>query len=162
MIHTQKSFQFIPFLIHLAIPLAFGFLGSILSSDASSIWYFNLQKPSFNPPSWLFGPVWTALYLMIGVSSYLVWKKRAQIAQLPRTSALYFIQLVLNVLWSFLFFYAHNIGAALIEIVALLVAILINASVFYKIDKTAGLLFIPYLLWVCFATLLNYQFYSLN
>ncbi len=162
MIHTQKSFQFIPFLLHLAVPLAFGFIASLLSGDTNSIWYANLQKPAINPPAWLFGPVWSVLYLLIGVSSYLVWKKRAQIAHLPRLVAFYFIQLVLNSLWSFLFFYAHNIGAALIEIVALGVAILINAVLFYKIDKTAGLLFIPYFLWVCFATLLNYQFYSLN
>jgi benzodiazapine receptor len=162
MVNTQKSFQFIPFIINLAIPLAIGLIGSVFTSGSESIWYMNLQKPSFNPPGWLFGPVWSALYILIGISSYLVWKKRAQIAHLPRVAAVYFIQLLLNLLWSFLFFYAHNIGAALIEIIVLLVVIVINANVFYKIDKTAGLLFIPYFLWVCFATLLTYGFYSIN
>ena len=160
---TAKSkFQFFPFLINLAIPILIGVIGSLFTQQSVSTWYLTLDKPSFNPPSWVFGPVWTTIYIMIGISAYLVWKKRAQIAHVPRTAAIYFIQLVLNLLWSFLFFYAHKLGASVFEIVALLVAVIINARVFYKIDKTAGLLFIPYILWVSFATLLTYSIYNLN
>ena len=160
---TEKSkFQFFPFLINLAIPLIIGVLGSFFTRQSVSTWYLTLNKPSFNPPSWVFGPVWSSIFVMIGISAYLVWKKRAQIAHVPRTAAVYFIQLVLNLLWSFLFFYAHKIGASVFEIVALLVAVIINARVFYKIDKTAGLLFIPYILWVSFAAFLTYSIYNLN
>lgn len=158
----KKTFQFIPFLINIAIPISIGAVGGLITMDAVKTWYPTLTKPSFNPPNWIFGPVWSLLYLIIGISAYLVWQKREQVAHFPRVVAVYFIQLVLNLFWSFLFFYAHKIGASLAEIGALLVAILINARVFYKIDKTAGLLFIPYALWVSFATLLTYSIYSLN
>ncbi|WP_432714576.1 TspO/MBR family protein [Pedobacter sp.] len=162
MVAEKRSFQFIPFVINILIPLAFGALGGLFTSASDDSWYASLEKPSFNPPGWIFGPVWSILYIIIGISSYLVWRKRHQIAHLPRLIAVYFIQLVLNLFWSFLFFYAHKIGASLFEIVALLVAIVINARMFYRIDKTAGLLFIPYFLWVSFATLLTYSIYSLN
>jgi tryptophan-rich sensory protein len=156
------KFNPIAFVVNLAIPLAAGALGSILTLTSVKTWYPTLAKPSFNPPDWLFPPVWTSLFILMGFSAYLVWQKREQVAHFPRTIAVYFIQIVLNILWSFLFFYAHSIGAALFEIFALLIAIVINARVFYKIDKTAGLLFIPYFLWVCFATLLTYNIFSLN
>lgn len=160
--NTQKKFQFAPFLINLLIPLSFGVLGGMITIKSVKTWYPGIQKPSFNPPNWLFGPVWSTLFIIIGISAYLIWIKRKQVAHFPRTVALYFIQLILNLGWSFLFFYNHLIGAALIEIVALLVAILVNAIVFYKIDKTAGLLFIPYFLWVSFATFLTYNIFILN
>jgi benzodiazapine receptor len=159
---TEKSFQPIPFLVNIVIPLIFGVLGGLITVRSVKTWYPGIAKPSFNPPNWLFGPVWSTLFIIIGIASYLVWKKRKQIVRLPRTIAVYFIQLILNLLWSFLFFYSHLIGAALIEIIALLVAIAINGMVFYKIDKTAGLLFIPYFLWVSFATILTYNIFILN
>jgi benzodiazapine receptor len=159
---TEKSFQPIPFLVNIVIPLIFGVLGGLITVKSVKTWYPGIAKPSFNPPNWLFGPVWSTLFIIIGIASYLVWKKRKQIVRLPRTIAVYFIQLILNLLWSFLFFYSHLIGAALIEIIALLVAIAINGMVFYKIDKTAGLLFIPYFLWVSFATILTYNIFILN
>lgn len=160
--NTKRKFQFAPFLINLLIPLLFGVLGGMITINAVKTWYPGIQKPSFNPPNWLFGPVWSTLFIIIGISAYLIWRKREQITHFPRTAAIYFIQLILNLGWSFLFFYNHLIGAALIEIVALLVAILVNAIVFYKIDKTAGLLFIPYFLWVSFATFLTYNIFILN
>jgi benzodiazapine receptor len=159
---TEKSFQPIPFLVNIVIPLIFGVLGGLITVRSVKTWYPGIAKPSFNPPNWLFGPVWSTLFIIIGIASYLVWTKRKQIVRLPRTIAVYFIQLILNLLWSFLFFYSHLIGAALIEIIALLVAIAINGMVFYKIDKTAGLLFIPYFLWVSFATILTYNIFILN
>lgn len=162
MVSEKRPFQFIPFLILIFIPLTFGVIGGLLTNASVKTWYPTLNKPSFNPPDWVFGPVWTILYILIGIASYLVWQKRDQVTHLPRMIAVYFIQLVLNLFWSFLFFYAHKIGPSLFEIVALLIVILLNARMFYKIDKTAGLLFIPYALWVSFATLLTYHIYTLN
>lgn len=160
--NSPRKFQFAPFLINLLIPLIFAALGGLVTINSVKTWYPGIQKPSFNPPNWLFGPVWSTLFIIMGISAYLIWTKRKQVAHFPRTVAIYFIQLILNLGWSFLFFYNHLIGAALIEIVALLVAILVNAIVFYKIDKTAGLLFIPYFLWVSFATFLTYNIFILN
>ena len=157
-----KKFEFFPFMLNLLVPLIVAAAGGLITVGSVKTWYPGIQKPSFNPPNWLFGPVWSTLFILIGISSYLVWKKRAAILHFPRTIAIYFIQLILNLAWSFLFFYNHLIGAALIEIFALLLVIVINGLVFYRIDKTAGFLFIPYFLWVSFATFLNYNIYILN
>ena len=150
------------FIINILIPLAIGAIGGWFTSQYVQTWYTTLAKPSFNPPNWVFAPVWTTLYILMGIAAYLVWLKRKEIEHFPRTVAVYFIQLVLNLMWSFLFFYLHEIGIALLEIIILLVVIIINAKIFYKIDKTAGLLFIPYILWVAFATILTYSIFSLN
>ncbi|MET1054008.1 MAG: TspO/MBR family protein [Pedobacter sp.] len=158
----QKRFQAIPFLISILIPMIFGALGGLITIRSVKTWYPGIAKPSFNPPDWLFGPVWSTLFVIIGIAAYLVWIKRTQVVHFPRTAAIYFIQLILNLAWSFLFFYNHLIGAALIEIFALLAVIVINGIVFYKIDRTAGLLFIPYFLWVSFASILNYNIFILN
>lgn len=162
MLHQKKRFQFLPFLLNILVTLTFGAIGGLITIKSVQTWYPILHKPTFNPPNWLFGPVWSTLFIIIGFAAYLIWMKKEEIAHFPRTIAIYFIQLILNLGWSFLFFYNHQIGAALIEIIALLVAILVNAFVFYKIDKTAGLLLIPYFLWVCFATILTYNIFILN
>ncbi|MNL23565.1 TspO/MBR family protein [compost metagenome] len=156
------KFNPIAFAVNIAIPLAIGAIGAFFTASSVKTWYVTLAKPSFNPPNQIFAPVWTSLYIIMGISAYLVWQKRHQILNLPRTIAIYLIQLVLNLMWSFIFFYAHQIGVALFEIIALLIAVIINALVFYKIDKTAGLLFIPYILWVSFATALTYNIFILN
>jgi benzodiazapine receptor len=159
---TQRKFNIPAFIINLAIPLLFGALGAFMTATSVDTWYRTINKPSFNPPDGVFGPVWSLLYILMGISAYLVWQKKAHIQHFPRTVAIYLIQLMLNLLWSFLFFYAHEIGMALIEIVLLWITIAINAWVFYKIDKTSGLLFIPYLLWVSYATVLTYNIFVLN
>ena len=159
---SAKKFNFVAFIINLAIPLVIGAIGAYFTASSVDGWYRTINKPSFNPPDGIFGPVWTSLYILMGISAYLVWQKRDQIVHFPRTVAIYLIQLVLNLLWSFVFFYAHELGLALIEIIALWIAIIINARVFYKIDKTAGLLFIPYILWVSFASVLTYNIFALN
>lgn len=159
---SSKKFNIPAFIINLAIPLSIGAIGAYFTASSVDTWYKTLSKPSFNPPNGIFGPVWTTLYILMGISAYLVWQKRDQIKQFPRTVAIYLIQLVLNLLWSFIFFYAHELGMALIEIIMLLIVIIINARVFYNIDKTAGLLFVPYILWVSFATVLTYSIFSLN
>lgn len=156
------KFNPIAFVINMVIPLAIGALGAFFTASSVKTWYVTLAKPSFNPPNQIFAPVWTSLYILMGISAYLVWQRRHLIQKFPRTVAIYLIQLVLNLMWSFIFFYAHQIGVALFEIIALLLVVIINAIVFYKIHKIAGLLFIPYILWVSFATVLTYNIFILN
>lgn len=156
------KFNPVAFIINIAIPLGIGAIGAFFTASSVKTWYVTLAKPSFNPPNEIFAPVWTSLYILMGISAYLVWQKKHTITQLPRTVAIYLIQLVLNLMWSFIFFYAHQLGLALFEIIALLLAVIINAWIFYKIDKVAGLLFIPYILWVSFATILTYNIFILN
>lgn len=156
------KFKPLAFIINIAITLGVGALGGLATAQSVKTWYPTLNKPGFNPPNWLFAPVWTTLYILIGIAAYLVWIKRDQIAHFPRTVAIYLIQLILNLAWSFIFFYLHEIGFALAEIILLLIVIIINAVTFYKIDKWAGLIFIPYILWVSFASFLTYNILILN
>jgi tryptophan-rich sensory protein len=139
--------------------LAVGGLAGAVTSSAVAEWYPTLQKPSFNPPNWVFAPVWTLLYVMMAVAAWRVWLKGA-----TATGALgwFYVQLALNFLWSFLFFGAHAIGVALIELVLLWITIAIAGLKFWQLDKTAGLLFVPYLTWVSFATYLNAGLWWLN
>ena len=156
------KFKPVAFLINIVITLGIGALGGLATSESVKTWYPTLNKPSFNPPNWLFAPVWTSLYILIGIAAYLVWIKRDKIAHFPRVLAIYFIQLILNLCWSFIFFSLHEIGFALFEIIILLIVIVVNAIAFYKIDKWAGYLFIPYILWVSFASFLTYSIFMLN
>ncbi|WP_231491501.1 TspO/MBR family protein [Pedobacter sp. Leaf170] len=156
------KFKPLALILNIALTLGIGALGGIATANSVKTWYLTLNKPSFNPPSWLFAPVWTTIYILIGIAAYLVWVKRDTIVHFPRTVAIYAIQLILNLCWSFIFFYFHEIGFALAEIIMLLIMIIINAITFYKIDKLAGLLFIPYILWVSFASFLTYNIYILN
>jgi len=156
------KFKPLAFIINIAITLGVGALGGWATAQSVKTWYPTLNKPSFNPPNWLFAPVWTTLYVLIGIAAYLVWIRRDKIVHFPRTVAIYLIQLILNLAWSFIFFYLHEVGFALAEIILLLAIIIINANVFYKINKWAGLLFIPYILWVSFATFLTYNIFILN
>lgn len=149
------------FIISISIPLLIGFAGSFFTSSSVSTWYTTLNKPTFNPPGWIFGPVWTLLYIMIWVSFYFVWKVDFK-KKNKQAIGIYSLQLFLNLIWSFLFFWLRNPFASLIEIIILWCAILANMIVFYRIEKTAGLLLLPYLLWVSFAMILNYSIFALN
>jgi translocator protein len=148
--------------ISILIVLVIGFLGSFFTSSSVNEWYPTINKPSFNPPNWLFGPVWTILYVMIGISLYLVWTIKAKEELKKKAYIAFGIQLFLNFLWSFLFFGNQMILGALICILALLVAISINIFYAKKISKTAGWLLVPYLAWVGFATILNFAIWVLN
>ena len=147
-------------LISIVFVLAIGYVGSIFTTDSISNWYKTLNKPSFNPPNWLFGPVWTILYILIGISLYLVWVSPIQNKTLAYT--FFAVQLFLNLLWSFLFFRNHMIGSAFIEIILLWFAILMNILYSYSVSKTSAYLLIPYILWVTFAALLNFSIWKLN
>ncbi|RZK65261.1 MAG: tryptophan-rich sensory protein [Pedobacter sp.] len=161
-VEETKKFSFVAFVINLIIPMGVGALGSFLTQESVKTWYVTLNKPSFTPPNWAFPTVWTTLFVLMGIASYLVWQKRKQVEHLPRVAAIYAIQLLLNLMWSFFFFYSKQIDAAFYEILALLAMIAVNGYVFYKIDKTAGLLFIPYFLWVSYATVLTFTIMRLN
>lgn len=132
-----------------------GFLGSIATVTSVNSWYLTLAKPFFNPPSWVFGPVWTVLYLTMGIAAYFISERK-------RISKWFWIQLGLNFLWSFVFFGAQMIGLAFVVIVLLWIAIRRTIRDFNTVYKPAGQLLIPYILWVSFATLLNFSIWILN
>jgi benzodiazapine receptor len=159
---STKKFQFFPFLISLLITLAIGFAASLFTRPQIAGWYSTLNKPSFNPPSWLFAPVWTVLYIMIAIAAYLVWQRRDSSRTYTVTASIYLVQLAFNFSWSIVFFGLHGIGPALAVILFLWVSIILNIRWFNKFSKPAALLLIPYLLWVTFATLLNLSIYLLN
>ncbi len=129
-------------------------IGGAVTAGSVETWYPTLDKPGFTPPDWLFAPVWTALYAAMAVAGWLVWRK-VGFAGGRLALTLFAVQLALNCSWSILFFGAHETGAALVDIVALWVVILAATVVFWRIDRLAGLLFVPYLLWVGYAAALN-------
>ncbi len=136
-------------------------LGSILTSSSVGTWYAELIKPSFNPPNWIFAPVWSALYFLMALSAWLVWRK-ADWGGARFPLALFFGQLALNVAWSGLFFALRRPGMALIEIVFLLGTIVATAVAFRTVSGLAFWLMVPYALWVAFAALLNFKIWRLN
>lgn len=121
-------------------------------------WYASLAKPEWNPPAWIFGPVWTLLYLLMAVAAWMVWKR----AGWRRPLWLYLMQLALNAAWTPVFFGAHQIGWALVEIIALWTAILMTMLAFLRVNKAAGWMMAPYLAWVTFAAFLNFTLWRLN
>jgi benzodiazapine receptor len=139
-----------------------GLIGSLFTFREITTWYATLNQPSFNPPNWLFGPVWTTLYLLMGASLYLVWQKGLGSSKAKQAVIVFGIQLVLNSLWSVIFFGLHNIPAALVEIVILWAFILATIAAFYRIDRRAGWLLVPYLAWTSFAAFLTYSYWILN
>ena len=153
--------QIFKLLVSLALPLALGAIAGLYTADAIPGWYKTLNRPSFNPPDWLFGPVWTTLYILMGISLFLIWK---QSASKERNLAIFvfLLQQALNFAWSFIFFYFNRIGFALIEIILLWINIIIMLVLFYKIKPIASYINIPYLIWVTFATILNAGYYLLN
>ncbi len=141
---------------------AAGGIGSIFTTQSVSTWYLTLNKPIFNPPSWVFAPVWTLLFLLMGISLYLVWNKREEQERRSKAIIFFSIQYILNIAWSFFFFYLQNPLAAFIEILFLWFFILLTILYFYKTSKIAAYLLIPYIIWVSFAAVLNFSIYLLN
>ena len=139
-----------------------GVIGSFFTFPSISTWYAALEKPSFNPPNWIFSPVWITLFILMGVSLYLVWIQGTKTKYAKMALALFGIQLSLNILWSIIFFGLKSPFFAFIEIVILWVAILLTILKFSKISKTAAYLLIPYILWVSFAAVLNFSIWVIN
>lgn len=139
-----------------------GFIGSFFTVSSVSTWYLTLNKPFFNPPSWLFGPVWISLYFLMGISLYLIWDEGIKSKQSKGALYIFGAQLILNSLWSILFFGLKSPLFAFIEIIILWIAIILTIKYFYRISKSASYLLIPYVLWVSFAAILNFFIFYLN
>lgn len=152
--------KILKFIAAIGVSFAAAAIGSIFTVSAIPGWYATLTKPSFNPPNWLFGPAWTILYFLMGVALYLVW-----VASKENKKTVYiffFAQLVLNALWSIIFFGGHYLGFAFFEIIVLWLVILGTGIAFYRISRLASYLLIPYLIWVSFALILNFSLWKLN
>ncbi len=148
-------------IISIAAPLAVGAVAGIFTGQAIPTWYTTLNAPSFNPPNWIFGPMWTLLYVLMGISLFMVWNSEPGKAR-DIAMVIFGVQLVLNFAWSFLFFYFKELGWALTEIIAMWIAIVVMLIAFYQVRPLAAYLNIPYLLWVSFATALNAAYFKLN
>ena len=147
--------------LSIAICLAVAGAGAVFTRGSIRNWYPLLQKPSWTPPSWLFGPVWTVLYLMMAIAAWLVWRRRG-FGNVDSALGLYVFQLALNAMWSPLFFGMKNPLAGLLDIVPLWAAILATLISFWRISSAAGALLVPYWLWVSFATALNFAIWKMN
>lgn len=149
-------------IIAVLIPLSVGSLAGYFTASSVNGWYTTLVKPSFNPPNWLFAPVWTSLYIMMGIALFLVWNSGAA-EDVKRTAVtLFIVQLVLNFLWSFVFFYAQQPGWALVNIILMWIFIFLTILWFGKISSLSAWLLVPYICWVSFASVLNYAIWKLN
>jgi len=149
-------------IISLALPQLAGFIGSLFTTPAITGWYAGLVKPSFNPPNWIFAPVWTTLFVLMGISFYLVWNKGLKDKASKTAVVIFSVQLALNTFWSIIFFGLHNPGAAFVEIIFLWIAIIATIIAFAKISKPAAWLLAPYILWVSFAAILNFSILVIN
>jgi translocator protein len=148
--------------ISILIPLLVGFISGLFTTSGVNGWYATANKPWFNPPNWIFAPVWTALYVLMGVALFLVWKSGAD-KNLKQTAFILFaVQLALNFCWSFIFFKMQQTGWAFAEILAMWLMILFTILWFGKISSTAAWLLLPYISWVSFASVLNYSIWRLN
>ncbi len=156
-----KPFPIVPLLVCLTVCFAVGFLGSQASMMGLQTWYPTITKPAFNPPGWIFAPVWSILYLMMGAALWQIWTS-APSKNRTIGLALFAAQLVLNGLWSWIFFAWQKLPMAFIEIVLLDLAILATILVFRKVRGSAAWLLVPYLVWCCFATLLTFTIWKLN
>ncbi len=144
-----------------ALCLSISAIGGAVTHTSVNTWYQELEKPIYTPPDWVFSPVWISLYLMMGISAWLIWLNAdSKARRYPLT--VFGVQLVLNLAWSFIFFGARAVGWAFIEICFLWIAIAANIRVFWQVDKLAGWLLVPYIMWVTYAVVLNGAIYSLN
>lgn len=158
----MKVNNFFKLVIAIVVSELAGIIGSVFTVSAIPNWYSTLVKPELNPPSWVFGPVWTTLYALMGIAAFLVWKNGWERKDVKMALGVFGIQLFLNAIWSIIFFGLHSPAWALVDIVLLWFTIVWTMVVFYKISKPAMYLLVPYLLWVSFATYLNYAIWTLN
>jgi len=157
----KPQFAFVKVIICISSILILGLFSGFSTISEIQNWYSTIVKPSFNPPNFLFGPVWTLLYILMGVSfSIIILQKHS--SNKTKAITIFLIQFILNLCWSFIFFKTHQIGWAFVEILCMWFSILVMIIVFYRLHRIAGLLQIPYLLWVSFASVLNGSIYFLN
>ncbi len=148
-------------IIAIFLPMVVGGFSGFLTANSINGWYSTLQQPSFNPPNWVFGPVWTTLYLIMGISLYRIWVLPVS-EERNKAIGIFALQMTLNFFWSLIFFKWHLIGLALAEIIVMWTIIATMIHHFRKLDAAAGYMNIPYLLWVSFASILNGAYYFLN
>lgn len=158
----MKPVNIIKLVVSCAVPFLTGLMGEPFVTEVRDHWYANLHKPFFNPPDWIFAPVWMTLYVMMGVSSFLIWQKDLEDKPVRVAIAWYIIQIILNAIWTPLFFGMQSPLLGLFDVILLLAAIIVTTVLFFKISRPAGLLLVPYLAWVAFATVLNSSLYLLN
>ena len=158
----MKLPSFFKLIIAIVVCELAGGIGSLVTISAIPTWYAALAKPALNPPSWIFGPVWTTLYLLMGIAAFLVWKQGWDRRDVRKALAVFGLQLVLNAVWSIIFFGLHSPLWALVDLVAMWLAIVWTMTLFYRISKPAMWLLLPYVLWVSFAAYLNYSIWILN
>lgn len=151
---------YLKLLISISACLAVGGVSGFVTANEIPGWYVNINKPVFNPPNWIFGPVWTALYILMGIAFFLIWKSPTPAKE--KAYLFFALQLVLNFFWSIIFFRLHAVGFAFAEIIMMWICILLTIVSFYPISKPAAYLLIPYLLWVSFASVLNFSIWRLN
>ncbi len=156
---TRTEFPLLIFSI--LLPQLVGTVGALFTFPSIASWYMLLEKPSFTPPDWLFGPVWSTLYVLMGISLFLVVRHAIKGSSI-RAVQLFFLQLFLNLLWSIVFFGSHSIGGGLVVIITMWFLIVLTILKFAKISQTASFLLLPYLAWVTFATYLNFAIFMLN
>jgi tryptophan-rich sensory protein len=153
--------KFLKLMLCLAIPLLVGSIAGFATTPNIKEWYQYLQKPVFSPPNWIFGPMWTLLYIIMGVGLYLIWESEKNELR-TRALKVFFIQLAFNFAWSFIFFEFRLTGVAFFEIILVWISVLAMIITFYPVNKKAALLQIPYILWVTFASALNGAVWYLN
>ena len=159
---SVKSKDILKLIVSLVICQCAGLIGSIFTTAAIPTWYATLEKPPFTPPNWLFAPAWATLYVLMGIAAFLVWRKEVNREGAKLALMIFLIQLVLNALWSVVFFGLESPLAGVIVILVLWVAILFTVLKFFKLSMAAGLLLLPYILWVSFAAILNISIWLLN
>ncbi len=158
----MKIQKFLRLIVSVILCQGAGFIGSIFTRQSVSTWYAEIKKPSFTPPAWVFAPAWTILFILMGISFWLVWEKGLKGKKNKKAIFLFFIQLALNISWSFLFFGLRSPLYGLIEITILSGAITATIISFFKISKKAAWVLLPYLLWTGFALTLNLSIFLLN
>ena len=153
--------SFLTFVAFLLAVFAVAAVGGVAGASGVREWYPHLNKPNWNPPEWIFGPVWTFLYVTIAVAGFLAWR-HGGLRWAKTAMVLFTLQLILNAAWSWIFFGLHLPGWAFVEIILLWIAIVLTVAAFFRISKPAGLLLLPYLVWTTFAAVLNFSIYRLN
>lgn len=158
----MKNKNFLKLIIALVVSQLFAIIGSLLTVTSSGSWFSLILKPSFTPPGWMFGSIWTILYLLMGLSAFLIWRQKLERKEVRFALLIFVFQLCLNLFWVFIFFSLKNPAIAFTEIISLLFAILATGLAFYQISKPAAYLLIPYVLWIMFLAVFNYSVWTLN
>jgi len=161
-ITKMKKSDILKLIVSLIICQLAGFVGSLFTTPSIPIWYASLEKPSFNPPNWVFSPVWISLFVLMGISLFLVWQKTLHYPGVSSALFWFGIQLFLNMLWSVLFFGLKSPFFAFVGIIFLWVAIFLTLIKSFKVSRLAGVLLVPYICWVSFAAVLNFSIWNLN